>query len=104
MGVAFSALGTPIIHLFHGHPGRFGGSMAARILLPALVVAVTGLSGFRCEDHDLQCHDENTMTSTRWAFGTLIAVEAVDALNASDERLVVAPLRGGRGLSLAWRF
>jgi len=104
-GLLVSTLGTPFIHVYHHHPGRTVGSMAARILLPALVAGITGLNGlFGCEDTDPKCHDKNTMSSSRWTFGTLLAVEAIDALNASDERFVVAPLPGRRGVALAWRF
>ena len=104
-GLAISAVGTPFIHAYHHHPGRTVGSMAARILLPALVIGITGLNGlFGCEDSDPKCHEDNAMNSSRWSFGTLLAVEAIDALTANDERFVVAPLPGRRGIALGWRF
>jgi hypothetical protein len=103
-GVLLSTLGTPLIHVPHHHRGRAIGSMAARILLPLATVALTGFSGFGCDDSDPRCHDEAGMNSARWTFGVLLAVEAIDALNASDERFVVAALPGRRGVALAWRF
>lgn len=44
------------------------------------------------------------MNSARWVTGAFILVQAVDALNAFDERVQVDLLSGGRGLRLAVAF
>ena len=105
LGLAVALIVPPALHLTNDHVGRAVGSAAARVLVPLATAGLTGLAGqFSCGDNDPVCHDDAAMNSARWVTGAFILVQAVDALNAFDERVQVDLLSGGRSLRLAVAF